>query len=132
MRPKNSRLWMRLGDAGEYEEKESPYGAGYEVGSFLGELGGVGGTPDITWVGKGVDVDPGFTGYNYISLFWGDEDAQPVSGAELTASEGAEFKRGLYEGADIREEVRKPAKRKVKTKAKRKSGGGNLAVGGMR
>ncbi len=88
--------------------------------------------PKIDWQSKGVTVDPVFTGYNYISLFWGDDDAQPVGKADLTASERAEFKRGLYEGADIQEPVKvKKASKKAKPKSKKPTSS-QLTLGGMR
>ncbi len=119
------QLWMRLGDVGDYEKVDDPYSAGYQVGSFLGEnrdLRDMGLEPTISWQPLGVSVDPGFTGHKYISLFWGDEDAQPVGKPELTTSERAEFKRGLWEGADIKVAPKKP-KAKSKPKPRRKPAG---------
>jgi len=127
------KLWMRLGDAGDYEVADDPYSAGYDVGAFY-EATGFSGEPEIRWQGKGVSVDPGFTNYNYISLFWGDDDARPVGKAELTASEKAEFKRGLYEGADIKVAPRatKPKSTKRKTKKSGRKSGGTSIMGGIR
>ncbi len=122
------QLWVREGDNANYEKKAGPYEAGYDVGILFDGKD----APEITWRSKGVTVDPHFTGYNYISLFWGDEDAQPVGKSDLSASERAEFKRGLYESADIQEPVKvKRTGKKAKPKSK-KSVGAQLTLGGMR
>ncbi len=121
------QLWVRLGDAGDYEVVGSPYDAGYQVGAFYEGKS----APKISWRGMGVEVDPIFVGYNYVSLFWGDEDAQPVEDAELTASERAEFKGGLWEGADIKVARKAPAK-SAKPKPKRKAGAPSTSLRGVR
>lgn len=112
------QLWMRLGDVGDYEVVDSPYDAGYRVGGFYEEV-----EPEIKWTRRmGVEVAPGFTNYNYVSLFWGDDDAQPLwplEKAGLTASQKAKFKRGVLEGAgfDVHpKKLAKPKPRKQKTR----------------
>lgn len=62
-------LWMRAGDSGEYENFGSDLSA---VVSALSDL-------QITeidhWISGGFHGDNGFRGKNYVSLFWGDSDA---------------------------------------------------------
>ena len=62
------KLWMRVGDGGGYEEIESAQ----EVADALGPLG----VGTVERYGEfGIQGD-GFLGpYNYISLYWGDDDA---------------------------------------------------------
>ncbi len=65
----NSKLWMRLGDNGEYNEFGSDLDA---VADVLIEAG-VG--PEIFQRHGGIHAD-GYSGCNYISLYWGDDDAE--------------------------------------------------------
>lgn len=92
-----SQVWMRLGDNADYEKYDDAYEAGTEVGyryESSGEL------PYVEKYGKyGVQISPGFIGFNYVSLFWGDDDAQPEKA--LTLADLADFKRGIREGAGL-------------------------------
>ncbi len=63
------RLWTRLGDAGEYEEWGSDLAAVAEV------LLEVGIEPHEMRQVRGGFVCPGFEQANYVSLYWGDEEA---------------------------------------------------------
>jgi hypothetical protein len=81
-------LWMRLGDAGEYEA----FSDLADAADMLSELseGQAFEPQDIRWHGDGMGLSlPGFEGQNYISLFWGDADAQPTRG--LSNDEQIEF-----------------------------------------
>jgi hypothetical protein len=60
------RLWLRLGDQGTYEAFGSDFDA---IATSLRENGV---KPEkITWR-EGGFVTPGFSGHDYISLYWGD------------------------------------------------------------
>ena len=68
-------VWMRLGDVGEYDSFLSPYDAGLSVGSSF-PPGIKFGVLSFNYVSAGVEISPEFTGRNYISIYWGDKDAQ--------------------------------------------------------
>lgn len=77
-----SYLWMRLGDNADYEKVEGPSDAADRIRDFTKQVE----HGDIKWREKyGVAIEPGFGGNNYISLYWGDEDAQPTR--QLTKAE---------------------------------------------
>jgi|GEM_PF-1997322 len=84
-------VWIRMGDMGGYEKFDSPYDAGKEVGLYYLDR-----VDDFEFIEMGISISPGYTGMNYISLFWGDEDAQPTR--DLSEEEKAEFLRGLRKG----------------------------------
>jgi len=78
------QIWMRLGDADAY----APYDSVEDVAEGLVWCGLSGFS--ISRAGEyGVAIpDAGYSGKNYVSLFWGDNDAQPIRGltdAELDA-----------------------------------------------
>jgi hypothetical protein len=75
---KVERLWIRMGDASDYES----FDCVEDAGSSLMESGI--NPKKAHAVEKGM-VAPGFTGRNYISLFWGDAKAQFIR--ELTPEE---------------------------------------------
>ncbi len=112
MAKKVKRVWMRMGDQGDYESFDSPWSAGNGIGMFYAEHDRM---PDVKKYGSyGVEVAPGFLGpYNYVSLFWGDADAQPTK--ELTLNEIKQFISGLSEGSDLPLTIskKKRAKKKV-------------------
>jgi len=83
-------VWIRMGDTGEYEKFDSPYDAGEDVGSRLREV------ENFKFMGMGIRIYPGYSGRNYISLFWGDEEAQPTR--DLSDEERSEFLQGLRKG----------------------------------
>ena len=53
--------------------------------------------PEVRYRSKGVELE-GFHGDNYVSLFWGDDDAQPVDDADLNPSDKLDFEAGIQEG----------------------------------
>lgn len=70
---KGEKLWVRLGDQGDYEEFEDLQ----DLVEYLRNYSDV--AKVQSWVdgGLGFTAD-GYTGHNYISLFWGDNDAQLI------------------------------------------------------
>jgi len=82
-----SRLWTRLGDAGEYEEW------GSDLTAVAGVLLEVGIKPHEMQQIRGGFVCPGFEQANYVSLYWGDEDANML--ADLSRDEFEELQREM-------------------------------------
>lgn len=73
---KREWLWARLGDRGDYER----YDGMYDLGDSLEELEVFG---PFERYGKYGIGSPDFVGpYNYISLFWGDDEVQPTTEVE--------------------------------------------------
>jgi hypothetical protein len=86
------QLWLRVGDAGEYES----FGDSLEdVCDYLNDLG----AGEVTgWVNGGVGIGfetQNFYGYDFVSLFWGDADAEPIR--ELDEEERAAVEDRLEE-----------------------------------
>jgi hypothetical protein len=68
-------IWVRVGDAGEYEAFDGLD----EAVDYLNELG-VGQVDHWINGGPGVGIDtPNYHGYDFISLYHGDTDANLVS-----------------------------------------------------
>jgi len=88
---KGAKLWLRLGDNADYEPYESVADAGEYVGQHTSDR-------DPAFRSMGLSLT-GFEGENYISLFWGDNDAQPLPGvhSQLTGEEQKAFIYGLHE-----------------------------------
>jgi|WetSurMetagenome_2_1015567.scaffolds.fasta_scaffold200160_1 hypothetical protein len=87
-----NRLWTRLGDAGEYEE----YGA--DLAPIADTLRELGVRPhELAQVHFGL-VGPGFEQANYISLYWGGEDADFV--ADLSRDEFEELRREMARASE--------------------------------
>jgi len=86
------KIWIRIGDVAEYESFDTPYDAGFEVRQSLPEKG----LPSYFYTAAGVSIPPNFTGNNYISLFWGDKDAQWIR--DLSEEEKRDFERGVTRG----------------------------------
>jgi len=87
-------VWIRLGDVAEYEKFDKPYDAGIHVGESIGI-----GKPEplaFHYRAAGVAIPAAFVGDNYISLFWGDENAQWTR--DLTNIEKRHFEGGVGEG----------------------------------
>ncbi len=97
-------VWIRMGDVAEYESFNTPHDAGVAVGeriigaleihpgehialSFGYRAAGVSIKP------AGISVGPYYVGRNYISLFWGDKDAQWIR--DLSHAEQSEFEQGV-------------------------------------
>lgn len=95
--PDEEYVWVRLGDVAEYEKFDTPFEAGQQVGVRLGippsEL------IEYRYIGAGVMIPPHFVGYNYISLYLGDPDAQWIG--DLSDAEKREFERGVQEGLKL-------------------------------
>ena len=82
-----NRLWTRLGDTGEYEEW------GSDLAAVAGILVEARIDPhEMHQIRCGL-VCPGFEQANYISLYWGDEDANML--ADLSREEFQELKRAM-------------------------------------
>ena len=124
-----AKVWMRMGDSAEYEPHDSMFDAGSELGGYFDSTSGLTKMPAVSKHGDyGVSVEP-FTGYNYISLFWGDDDAQPVK--KLTQADIADFKAGIRDGASL---SLKPRTKKPSTKRKstKRSSSTPTSIRGMR
>jgi hypothetical protein len=82
-------VWVRVGDAGEYESFDSLD----DALDYLNELK----AGEVTgWVAGGVGVGietVNYHGYDFISLFWGDDDANLT--AHLDANERLDVEAGL-------------------------------------
>jgi hypothetical protein len=78
---KHAQVWLRVGDGGDYQNFDD-LDAAIE---YLNELSV--GKPDY-WSHAGAGLHtPNYWGHDYISFYWGDGDAQLVSG--LTADDQA-------------------------------------------
>jgi len=88
-RRRNARIWVRLGDGDEYHSFDGPFEAGEHVGEVTRDRHPV-------FQSKGVSLG-GFSGQNYISLYWGNQRSEPLARAELSPQERQEFIRGLNE-----------------------------------
>lgn len=82
----NAQLWVRAGDGDDY----NAFDGFQEVADYLGEMGA---TSPLEWCNEYGMTSPEFRGHNYISLFWGDDDAQPTR--SLTNAEHNEVNRLL-------------------------------------
>jgi len=80
------RLWIRIGDAGDYNEVGDIYAAVDDLNAM--EVGEVG-----CWIdgGPGIGFDtPNYHGHDFVSLYWGDDRAdlvRPLDDAERAAVE---------------------------------------------
>jgi hypothetical protein len=83
-------LWVRAGDGDNY----NPFDGLQEVADYLADMGATG---PLEWCNNYGVTSPEFRGNNYISLFWGDADAQPTR--SLTTSEHDEINRLLQSPA---------------------------------
>ena len=124
------KVWMRMGDTGDYEPHGSMFEAGSELGGYLDSTDrGLTKMPAISKHGNyGISVEP-FTGDNYISLFWGDNDAQPEK--KLTQADIAGFKAGIRDGAYLFLKA-KPKKPSAKRKSTKRSSSTPTSVRGLR
>lgn len=100
-------FWTRMGDGADYESYVSHIEAAYSVADYFAMMSSPGydalnlGADDFYWYddGSGFVAKPYFDLDNYISSYWGDEEANLVRG--LTKKEQREFKAALkkyYEG----------------------------------
>jgi hypothetical protein len=83
----NTKLWVRAGDADNY----NAFDCLQEVADYLAEMGA---TRPLEWCNEYGVTSPEYRGQNYISLLWGDDDAQPIR--SLTTAEHDEVNRLLH------------------------------------
>ena len=81
-----TKLWVRAGDGDNY----NAFDGFQEVADYLSEMGA---TVPLERCNEYGVTSPEFRGQNYISLFWGDDDAQPIR--SLTIDEQNEISRLL-------------------------------------
>ena len=111
-----NRVWMRAGDNADYESFDSMYDAGYDLGGLFDameykKLPAI----RVSHPGTGIDVGDSFTGYNYVSLFYGDDDAQLTK--KFSKSDLTNFRAGIREAMDI---PSRPIRKVSKPKSKRR------------
>jgi hypothetical protein len=80
-------IWVRAGDGDDYHG----FDGFHEAAEYLAEMGA--GAPLVGCNRYGV-TSPEYRGNNYISLFCGDDEAQPIR--PLTTDEHTELNRLLY------------------------------------
>jgi len=102
-------VWMRIGDMDDYEHHDNPYDAGNELATGIRDK-----DFEIKYVSAGVEIIPYYANLNYVSLFWGDDDAQWIR--DLSPEEKEEFERGLYENIET-SASKKASYKKLKKKA---------------
>jgi hypothetical protein len=81
------QLWVRAGDSDNY----NGFDGLPKVADYLAEMGA---TTPVERRNKYGVTPPEYRGNNYISLFWGDDDAQPIR--SLTIAEHNEVNRLLH------------------------------------
>lgn len=95
-------FWIRMGDGADYESYSSHIEAAYAIADYFAMMDSDGerafniDDPDAFYWhhdGAGLVAEPHFGGNNYISAYWGDEEANLVAG--LTKKEQREFKATL-------------------------------------
>lgn len=97
------RLWMRVGDGGEYHYHDGIDEAAEHLAELLswsvqsGDWDVRNVIQSVAWVDLGLTMAD-MTGHNYVSLYWGDNDAQPERG--LRRKEQAEFVKALRSSLD--------------------------------
>ncbi len=79
-------LWIRLGDADGYEE------FGDDLSAVVDALKSAGVSAKFTGVRGGISAS-GFEGRNYISMYWGDSDANHIR--DLNKTELSQIRKGL-------------------------------------
>jgi len=124
------KVWMRMGDTDDYHDFDSMFEAGSELGGYFDSTSGLTRIPAVSKHGDyGVSVEP-FTGDNYISLFQGDNDAQPVK--KLTQADIADFKSGIRDGAYLFLKKPRTKKPSAKRKSTKRSSSTPTSMRGMR
>ncbi len=106
--PRAEYVWIRMGDAAEYEHFDSPYEAGRAVGERLALRPQEHQVLSCRYRASGVEIAPYYTDRNYISLFWGDKDAQWV--ADLSIQDRREFERGVEDELGFKPVGKKPTR----------------------
>jgi len=107
-KPRAEYIWLRLGDVAEYEKFDSPYEAGKTVGDRLSVHSTDQEALSYRYRAAGVAIVPYFVGNNYISLYWGDENAQWVT--DLTSKERRAFERGVEEESGFKRRSELPTR----------------------
>lgn len=88
-------LWLRLGDNADYESYDLDISAVSEAIAETIRLYDMS-IEKITWNSNGgLMIYPFYEGYNYISLYWGDKDANLIS--DLTPNEQSEVENYIRE-----------------------------------
>jgi len=64
-------LWVRAGDGDNY----NAFAGLQEVAEYLAEMGATG---LLEWCNEYGVTSAEYRGHNYISLFWGDDNARPI------------------------------------------------------
>jgi len=124
------KVWMRMGDTDDYHDFDDPFSAGSELGSYLSETGTkTFNGSDIRWRGLGLEIG-GFAGYNYISLFWGDNDAQKSQA--LSAKDKIQFVDGVRDGGYFFTSTLPAKKPSAKRKSGKRSSSTPTSIRGMR
>jgi len=72
-------VWVRIGDNGDYEKFNSIEDAAEHIVESTQQN-------EIRWRNMGIEM-PNYEGDNYISLYWGDDDAQPADEPNLSRLE---------------------------------------------
>jgi hypothetical protein len=110
-------FWIRMGDGADYESYSSHIEAAYSVADYFTMMDSPGfdeygealnlGPDDFYWHddGAGFVAKPYFDLNNYISAYWGDEEANLVAG--LTKKEQGEFKAALRKDYHPKEKSRR-------------------------
>ncbi len=80
------RIWVRLGDQDEYQDFDTIE----DAAEYLHDEFGI--KEVDRWVDKGFEGG-GYKGGDYVSLFWGDADAQPT--ADLSHGDKKAFEKSL-------------------------------------
>ncbi len=123
------KVWMRMGNNADYEPHADMFEAGSELGAYFDATDELTKVPAVSKRGNyGISVEP-FTGDDYISLFWGDNDAQPEK--KLTQADIADFKAGIRDGAFLFLKS-KTKKSSTKRKSTKQSSGTPTSIRGLR
>jgi hypothetical protein len=90
--PEGKQLWVRIGDAGEYES------FGDDLDALIGYLNELRAGEVTGWVDNGIGIGietVNYHGCDFISLFWGDRYGNLIQG--LDAQKQAAVENGLEE-----------------------------------
>jgi len=102
-------VWMRMGDNDNYRYFDSMFDAGEELGTLF-DVKDYPTPPEVQTMASGTGVVVAdFNGSNYLSLFYGDDDAQITK--HFTKLDLADFKRGIRAGMGLPRRVASPKKR---------------------
>jgi hypothetical protein len=84
------KLWLRAGDIAEYHPFESLEKAAKDLSGLAP------GARVLKWLDAGAEVEPEFTGRNYVSIYYGDEEGDFLR--NLTDEEKETFENALKGG----------------------------------